>query len=404
MKYFVIFLLAIGAFVILQNPAYATCVYDPSNPHVTCDDSIGTLDYPTTPEELIPSPLKQMSLGIKLGHVICDDAHVLTYKTDYKPACVFPDSEGTLLTRGWAKLRLLLPAGPDPIKELELTGQNELSYRITGNVIYGDDVYPLSNDRIREIVTEYSQKHHPDKQYLEYSIPIVQPFISVEDKVEFDLLEWGNYSDCWKLKLRIIDVQNKPVYEDSLANYCLEPDDMSGTFHSYSMGKDFEEFTCPHPGYYRIEVSNGSVFSPQVLQNFVCLEYKPEPAPEPEMTSESQPTNAGLEVDVTGQKQVRRGTTHDITIDVTRNGNPVHDALVRITIEDYGKDVIREFNAKTDSSGRVVFSWEIPKSFDDIETLLAYVDVTDNISAKTALFKFQVYCLPNESGCKVEGN
>ena len=48
--------------------------------------------------------------------------------------------------------------------------------------------------------------------------------------------------------------------------------------------------------------------------------------------------------------------------------------------------------------------WEIPKSFDDIETLLAYVDVTDNISAKTVLFKFQVYCLPDESGCKVEGN
>jgi hypothetical protein len=122
-------------------------------------------------------------------------------------------------------------------------------------------------------------------------------------------------------------------------------------------------------------------------------------------TSESQLTsNVGLQVDVTGQKQVRRGTTHDITVDVTRNGNQVYDALVRITIEDYGKDVIREFEGRTDNSGRFVFSWEIPKSFDDIETLLAYVDVTDNISAKTALFKFQVYCLPNESGCKVKGN
>ena len=91
-------------------------------------------------------------------------------------------------------------------------------------------------------------------------------------------------------------------------------------------------------------------------------------------------------------------------MDVTRNGNPVSDSLVRITIEDYGKDIIREFEGRTDDSGRFVFSWEIPKSFDDIETLLAYVDVTDNISAKTVLFKFQVYCLPDESGCKVEGN
>lgn len=123
--------------------------------------------------------------------------------------------------------------------------------------------------------------------------------------------------------------------------------------------------------------------------------------------SESQPTQSsdvGLQVDVTGQQQVRWGTTHDITVDVTRNGNPVSDSLVIITIEDYGKDIIRKFEGQTNDSGRFVFSWEIPKSFDDIETLLAYVDVTDDISAKTVLFKFQVYCLPGESGCKVEGN
>ena len=319
MKYLIIFLLAMVAFVILQHPAYAMCVYDPINPPVTCDDTIGTLDYPITPEELIPSPLKQMSLGIKLGHVICDDAHTLTYKTDYKPACVFPDSEGTLMTRGWAKLRLLLPAGPDPIKELELTGQNELSYRITGNVIYGNDEYPLSNDRIKEIVSEYSQKYHPDKQYLEYSIPTVQPFISVEDKVEFDLLEWGNYSDCWKLKLRIIDVQNKPVYENSLANYCLESDGIHDIFHSYSMGKDFEEFACPHPGYYRIEVSNADVFPPKILQNFVCLEYKPEPTPGQTPNNADTPYDVEIifnEDEYSVSYFVVNGSTDNIEIDI----------------------------------------------------------------------------------------
>ena len=113
---------------------------------------------------------------------------------------------------------------------------------------------------------------------------------------------------------------------------------------------------------------------------------------------------SGLQVDVTGQQQIRRGTTHDIVVDVTRDGYVVSDALVRITVEDYGENVIRDFKGRTDNSGRFVFSWEIPKSFDDVKTLLAYVDVTDDISAKTILFKFQVYCLPGELGCKVEGN
>ena len=103
-----------------------------------------------------------------------------------------------------------------------------------------------------------------------------------------------------------------------------------------------------------------------------------------ESEPESSTSLTELEVDVTGQQQVRRGTTHDIVVDVFRGANPVPDALVRITIEDYGEDVIRDFKGKTDDSGRFVFSWEIPKRFDDIKTLLAYVDVTDDVSAKTS--------------------
>ena len=142
---------------------------------------------------------------------------------------------------------------------------------------------------------------------------------------------------------------------------------------------------------------------------------EPEPTPkqipehEYEQISETKPIPKSifpseLQVKVTGEQQVRRGITHDITVDVTRDGYVVPDALVIITIEDYGENVIRDYKGRTDNSGRFVFSWEIPKSFDDIETLLAYVDVTDDISAKTVLFKFQVYCLPNEKECKVEGN
>jgi len=141
--------------------------------------------------------------------------------------------------------------------------------------------------------------------------------------------------------------------------------------------------------------------------------YKPFPGvdwvqgiPQKAISSEPELVTSlpGLQVDVTGQQQIRRGTTHDIVVDVFRDANPVSDALVRITIEDYGEDIIRDFKGRTDDSGRFMFSWEIPKSFDDIKTLLAYVDVTDDISAKTILFKFQVYCLPGETGCKVEGN
>jgi len=111
-----------------------------------------------------------------------------------------------------------------------------------------------------------------------------------------------------------------------------------------------------------------------------------------------------LEVDVSGEKQVRRGTTHFIDVHVTRDEIPVDDAQVFIRIEDYGEDIIREFNGRTNHDGYFVFSWEIPKKFDDIETLLAFVDVTDGISSKTVLFKFQVYCIPGEKDCKVKGN
>lgn len=119
--------------------------------------------------------------------------------------------------------------------------------------------------------------------------------------------------------------------------------------------------------------------------------------------TERLPKESGFAVKITGTQQVRGGTTHDINIQVTRDDNPVNDAKIRITIEDYGKEILREFKGRTDSNGKFVFSWEAPK-FDDIKTLLAYIDATDDISAKTVLFKFSVYCLPGETGCKMKGN
>jgi hypothetical protein len=111
-----------------------------------------------------------------------------------------------------------------------------------------------------------------------------------------------------------------------------------------------------------------------------------------------------LQVKISGEKQVRRGTTHTIEIQVVRGDNPIEGARVFIDIEDYGEDIIKEFDGYTDSQGYFVLSWEIPQSFDDIETLLAIIDVTDGASSITELFKFQVYCLPSEKNCKAEGN
>jgi phosphatidate phosphatase APP1 len=107
---------------------------------------------------------------------------------------------------------------------------------------------------------------------------------------------------------------------------------------------------------------------------------------------------------VVGEKEVRRGTTHTIQVQVVRGDNPIEGARVFIDIEDYGEDIIKEFDGYTNSQGYFILSWEIPQSFDDIETLLAFIDVTDGQSSKTELFKFQVYCLPGEKDCKAEGN
>lgn len=118
----------------------------------------------------------------------------------------------------------------------------------------------------------------------------------------------------------------------------------------------------------------------------------------------SEKPTSQLKVVVTGEELVRRGTTHTINVHVTDGTYPIQGAKVTLSIEDYGEDIIREFDGFTDQNGYFVFSWEIPKSFDDIETLLAYISVSGNGSSQTQLFKFRVYCLPGEANCKVDGN
>lgn len=111
-----------------------------------------------------------------------------------------------------------------------------------------------------------------------------------------------------------------------------------------------------------------------------------------------------LKVSVEGQHAVRRGTTHTITSHVSYGDHYVEGARVILTIEDYGEDVIQEFEGFTNDHGEFIFSWEIPKKFNDVENLFAYISVTYEDSSITKLFKFQVYCLPGEPNCEIEGN
>ena len=113
---------------------------------------------------------------------------------------------------------------------------------------------------------------------------------------------------------------------------------------------------------------------------------------------------SSLQVLVTGESMVRRGTTHTITSHISDGLNPVEGAKVTLRIEDYGENEIRFFEGFSNNDGKFIFSWEVPKSFDDIETLLAFVSVSHGESSQTQLFKFHVYCLPGEKGCMVEGN
>lgn len=107
-----------------------------------------------------------------------------------------------------------------------------------------------------------------------------------------------------------------------------------------------------------------------------------------------------FDVAVNGHKAVRRGTTQDITVYVSNAAGAIEGATVSVRVEDYGKDILEEFEGITNSNGIYNISWELSKDFDDIETFLVFVDVTDGISSKTKLFSFQVYCLCGEPNCR----
>lgn len=300
MKYFAIFLVLIGfmgsSFAdessdsLIPEPEQDIPVLYDCGPGTTLHDNICVIDEienftkssssrwdstrsieQKSVSDVIPPPLKQMKLGIKLGHIICDKDKYPVWNTHYKPACVYPDSESELIKRGWAKLRLMLPAGPDPIMELDWMGKNVMSMMLEGTFSYNSTPVETLDEK-RAAILEYSQQYHLGEQYMEYAITPHQNHYNVGDKVQFELLEWGKSSDCSNLQLRIIDMYDQSVFEHIPKNLCVGTDVPLVIFNSYSMGDYFNEFVCDDSGYYRIEVTNGDIFPPTILQNFVCLE------------------------------------------------------------------------------------------------------------------------------------
>jgi hypothetical protein len=107
-----------------------------------------------------------------------------------------------------------------------------------------------------------------------------------------------------------------------------------------------------------------------------------------------------LNINVDGLKAVRRGTMQDIDVHASNLAGAVEGATVFVRVEDYGENILEEFEGITDSNGNYNISWELSRDFDDIETFLVFVDVTDGISSETKMFSFEVYCLCGEPNCK----
>jgi len=190
--------------------------------------------------------------------------------------------------------------------------------------------------------------------------------------------------------------------------YFLVSIDSESPLKQFKSGIPIDEIQCKKGLVFAQKGTNGNPIcvKPESQQKLIERGWA---VSEPGSKVSSQDTNSELgtpplQIKVVGEKQVRRGTTQTIEMQVIRGSSPIEGARVFIDIEDYGEDIIKEFKGYTDSQGYFVFSWEIPQSFDDVETLLAFIDVTDGISSKTELFKFQVYCLPGEQNCKVKGN
>lgn len=111
------------------------------------------------------------------------------------------------------------------------------------------------------------------------------------------------------------------------------------------------------------------------------------------------PKQQKLHIDVQGYSQVRRGTMQMITVTVTDGQLPINGATIIVMVEDYGDNILTDFEGNTDLEGNYVFSWEIDKNA-DAETLLVFVDATDGFFSASSVFPFEVTCHCGEEDCE----
>ena len=230
----------------------------------------------------------------------------------------------------------------------------------------------------------------------------------IDEPIHFEVLAVGNGDGCLSFSVTINEEDKvPPVYLQSYISKCDESRKNVGVPLYFDINSENGQIENLKPGKYEVVASfyqNRGSFG-EVKQDFTIKNNIEQP--ESKVSSkqtDSEPALSPLQIKISSENQVRRGTTHSIDIQVVRGDIPIAGARVFLDIEDYGENIIKESKGYTDSQGYFRFSWEIPQSFDDLKTLLAIIDVTDGISSKTEQFKFQVYCLPGEQNCKVKGN
>lgn len=383
---------------------------------------------PPTSNQTFPPPLKQIKAGVALVDIKCNEGKYVVYKySRMNAACVSLETEGKLLSRGWAAMRLGLPSTDNVARDLcqfyegrwieEYNQcenlQSEMHCSLIGGV-YNECASACRNspdypniactDNCVQVCTVESSSQDKPVDELEES------FLDKQVKIPF-----GNTIHFDKLELNFYDIQDSRcpldvvcIWEGEVTAMIYVKNQTDKISVNFTLGDTISYIPPykiiltdvePHPISTKkpeyvatLSISKNQMKLQSVEGKTTATNTKPE-------------TNtSSLEIKINGEKQVRRGTTHTLEIQVLRGNNPVQGAQVFLDIEDYGENIIKEFNGYTNSQGYFIFSWEIPQSFDDIETLFAIVDATDDISVKTEVFKFQVYCLPGEENCKVKGN
>ena len=188
-------------------------------------------DYKIVPRKyLFAPPLKQIKAGVALTDIQCNKGKHVVYKYDrMRAACLTDKAEGELLKRGWAALRLGLPATDDIDRDLcgWYEGQWDASPRYCHGLKYpllcamaGGDVmdgscFIPSTTRVAPIVPDYvlSCKNNGGKWIAEFNE--CELFESPELCTDIG----GVYDECASACRNVLDYPNV-VCTDNCVEVC----------------------------------------------------------------------------------------------------------------------------------------------------------------------------------------